>query len=108
MAEASVIGPTVTVVGKLESSGDVTIQGTVRGDIQAQGNVTISARGRMEGNLHAREATLYGYLEGSIRADKVVLCASCNVKGEVVHARIVIEEGAKFEGNCRPSLGPTP
>ena len=54
------------------------------------------------------EATLRGHLEGSIRADKVVLCASCNVKGDVVHARIVIEDGARFEGNFRPSLGPTP
>jgi cytoskeletal protein CcmA (bactofilin family) len=68
MAEPSVIGPRVTVVGTLESSGDVTVEGTVRGDIQAKGNVTISAQGRMEGNLHATEATLRGHLEGSIRA----------------------------------------
>src|SRR5260221_11313110 len=105
MAETSVIGPTVTVVGTLESPGDVTVEGTVRGDIQAKGNVTISAQGRMEGNLQASEATLRGHLEGSIRADKVVLCASCNVRGDVVHARLVIEEGAHFEGNCRPSVG---
>ena len=52
----------------------------------------------MEANLHATEATLRGHLEGSIiRADKVVLCASCNVKGDVVPARLVIEEGAHFE-----------
>jgi cytoskeletal protein CcmA (bactofilin family) len=108
MAERSVIGPNVTVVGTLESSGDVTVEGTVRGDIQANGNVTISTQGRMEGNLHASEATLRGHLEGTIRADKVILCASCNVKGDVVHARIVIEEGAKFEGNCRPSPVPAP
>jgi cytoskeletal protein CcmA (bactofilin family) len=106
MAEPSIIGPGVTVIGTLESSGDITVEGTVRGDIHAKGNVIISAQGRMEGNLHASEATLRGHLEGSILADKVVLCASCNVKGDVVHARIIIEEGAKFAGNCRPSSGP--
>ena len=46
MAERSVIGPNVTVVGTLESSGDVTVEGTVRGDVQANGNVTISAQGK--------------------------------------------------------------
>jgi cytoskeletal protein CcmA (bactofilin family) len=105
MAEPSVIGPDVTVVGTLESSGAVTVEGKVRGDINAKGNVTVSAQGRVEGNLHAKEATLRGHLLGNIRADRVVLCASCNVKGDVVHARIVIEEGATFEGNCRPSAG---
>ena len=75
--------------------------------LKQKGDVTISAQGKMEGNLHAKEAILRGHLEGSIRADKVVLCASCNVKGDIVHGRIVIEDGAQFEGNCRPSPGPT-
>jgi len=107
LPEPSIIGPTVTVVGTLASSGDVTVEGTVRGDIEAKGHVTISAQGRMEGNLHAKQATLRGHLEGSIHADKVVLCASSTVKGDILHARIVIEDGAQFEGNCRPSPGPT-
>jgi cytoskeletal protein CcmA (bactofilin family) len=107
LSEPSIIGPTVAVVGTLVSSGDVTVEGSVRGDIEAKGHVTISGQGRVEGNLRAKEATLRGHLEGTIEADKVVLCASSTVKGDILHGRLVIEEGARFEGNCRPSPGPT-
>src|SRR5882757_1499119 len=43
----SVIGADVTVVGTLSTSGDVTVDGTVRGDIQAKGRVTISEQGKL-------------------------------------------------------------
>jgi cytoskeletal protein CcmA (bactofilin family) len=104
----SVIGADVTVVGTLSTSGDVTVDGTVRGDIQAKGHVTISEQGKLIGDLHAKDATIRGHIEGNIRAEKVVLFASCNAKGDIVHKRLVIEDGARFEGNCRRSETPSP
>ena len=75
----SVIAADVTVVGTLASSGDVTVEASVRGRI-----------------------------EGNVQADKVTLFAACNVKGDIVHGRLAIEDGARFEGNCRPSQSPGP
>jgi len=104
----SVIGADVTVVGTLASSGDVTIEGSVRGGIQATGCVTISERGKLVGDLEAKDATIRGRIEGNVRADKVTLFSSCNVKGDIVHGRLAIEDGARFEGNCRPSQSTGP
>jgi len=102
----SIIGADVTVVGTLTSSGDVTVEGMVRGDIQAKGRVTISEQGKLVGNLHAKDATIRGRIEGNIQAEKVMLFASCNAKGDIVHARLTIEDGARFEGCCRHSESP--
>jgi cytoskeletal protein CcmA (bactofilin family) len=97
----SVIGADVTVSGTLASSGDVTVEGLVRGDIQTAGRVTISEQGRLVGDLQAKEATIRGHVQGNVRADRVVLFASCDVKGDIVHERLAIEDGARFEGCCR-------
>jgi cytoskeletal protein CcmA (bactofilin family) len=99
----SLIGADVTVAGTLASSGDITVDGVVRGEIQTPGRVTISEQGKLIGDLQAKEATIHGHIQGNIRADRVVLFASCNVKGDIVHARLAIEDGARFEGNCRHS-----
>jgi cytoskeletal protein CcmA (bactofilin family) len=79
----SVTGADVTVVGTLASSGDVTLQGSVRGGIQATGCVTISEQGKLVGDLEAKHAMIRGRIEGNVRADKVRLFASCNVKGDM-------------------------
>jgi len=54
----------------------------------------------------AYEVVVRGRVEGSINARKVHLCRSCHVKGEVVHARLEVENGAYFEGDCGPSDDP--
>jgi cytoskeletal protein CcmA (bactofilin family) len=71
----SIIGADVTVAGTLVSSGDVTVEGSVRGGIQATGCVTISERGQLVGDLQARDVMIFGHIEGNIRADKVTLSA---------------------------------
>ena len=107
MAETlSIIGADVTVRGTLVSSADVTIDGKVDGDIRASGNVTVSESGRIFGNLYAEQATIRGRVEGSVRARKVQLSATCHVVGDIFHARLAIEEGAFFEGNCRHAEDP--
>ena len=68
--------------------------------------VTISEQGKLVGDLQAKDATIRGRIEGNVRADKVTLFASCDVKGDIVHGRLAIEDGARFEGNCRPSQSP--
>jgi cytoskeletal protein CcmA (bactofilin family) len=93
----SVIGADVTVVGTPASSGDVTVEDNVRGDIQAAGHVMISEQGKLVGDLQSKDATIRGRIEGNVRADKVTLFASCHVKGDIVHGRLAIEDGARFE-----------
>ncbi|HEV2682247.1 MAG TPA: polymer-forming cytoskeletal protein, partial [Rhodanobacter sp.] len=43
---------------------------------------------------------------GSIRARKVLLCATSHVEGNILHEAFAVETGAFFEGNCRHADNP--
>jgi cytoskeletal protein CcmA (bactofilin family) len=102
----SIIGPELNVIGTLVSSGDLTIDGNVDGDIRAKGHVTINQGGKIAGNLYAEEATLKGSIEGGVFARIVRLGSTCRLKGDILHSQLAIEEGAFFDGNCRHSENP--
>ena len=102
----SIIGPELHVSGTLMCFADVTIQGTLIGDIRAKAHVTIGESGVVLGNIYAEEVTVRGRMEGTLNAQKVRLCRSCHVKGEVVHGRLEVEHGAFFEGDCGHSENP--
>ena len=106
MAQISVIGPGVTVTGTLICTGDVSIEGIVRGDIRAMGTVLVNEGGKILGNVYAQTATVRGGIEGSVRAQNVKLGSSSRVNGEIVQARIMIEDGAFFDGTCRHAENP--
>jgi cytoskeletal protein CcmA (bactofilin family) len=100
-----VISSELIVKGTLISAGDVQVEGKIDGDIRAAGLV-IGEKAIVVGDVYAEEAVVRGRVEGSIRARKVQLCATCHVEGNVLHEALSVETGAFFEGNCRHTDNP--
>jgi cytoskeletal protein CcmA (bactofilin family) len=101
----SIISAELLVRGTLVSQGDVQIDGKVDGDIRASALV-VGEKAIILGDIYAEEAVIRGRVEGSIRARKVNLCATCHVEGNILHEALAVEAGAFFEGNCRHSDNP--
>jgi cytoskeletal protein CcmA (bactofilin family) len=101
----SIISSELVVRGTLISAGDVQIEGKVDGDIRAAALV-VGDKAVIVGDVYAEEAVIRGRVEGSIRARKVQLCATCHVEGNILHEALSVESGAFFEGNCRHSDNP--
>ena len=101
----SVISSELVVRGTLISAGDVQIEGKVDGDIRAT-SLIVGDKAVIVGDLYAEECIVRGRVEGSIRARKVQLCATCHVEGNILHEALSVESGAFFEGNCRHSDNP--
>src|SRR5271156_1139409 len=76
----SIISSDLTVRGTLFSSGDIQIDGRIEGDVQSAGLV-VGEKAIILGEVLAEEVTVRGRIEGSIRARKVLLCASSHVEG---------------------------
>lgn len=105
--EVTIISAGVSIEGKLNSNGNVRIDGEVRGDIAATGNVTIGENGEVNGEIRATIVTVGGKVLGTIQAkEKLVLEAKAVLKGDLVTKILVVEAGAKFEGNS--SMGGVP
>jgi len=96
----SVIDAWLTISGNLESEGEVQVDGTIRGDIHCA-HLTVGRDATVEGNITADEVVVRGNVKGTIRANRVILQDSANVRSEVFHKKLAIEEGACFEGNSR-------
>lgn len=95
------IGKGSRIVGTLRSEGSVRIYGEVEGEIVVAGAVTLRRGGRVTGDVRASRVVVEGDLTADVRAsDRVEIGATGRLFGNVVTPRLIIHEGAIFEGNC--------
>jgi cytoskeletal protein CcmA (bactofilin family) len=100
----TIISSGVIVEGKLSSNGNVRIDGTVNGDINANGNLTIGNQGEVTGEVNAQVITVGGKISGTITAhEKIILESTSLLKGDIITKILVVEEGAVFEGKSSMS-----
>ena len=105
----SVIGPTLVFKGELSADEDLVIEGTIEGTIaHHKKNLTIGKKGRVTANIHASSVLVDGELNGDIHSDGLVsLAKGAMVIGDVYCSRIVVEDGARFNGKIEMAI-PTP
>lgn len=98
---SAVIGPKIKFKGELTGEEDLLIQGRVEGIIDLKGNhLTIGEQGSVKANLMAKTITINGTVEGDvIGQERIEIKSSSNVKGNLVAARVTLEDGAKFRGS---------
>lgn len=96
----SIISANLRIVGDLVSEGDVQVDGVIEGDVHAR-SLTVSQGATVRGQITAESVCIRGTVEGQITADQVELGRTARVDGDIIHAVIMIESGAFFEGHCR-------
>ena len=95
--------------GKLKTPGSIRVDGRVIGDITAAQNISVGTSGDVEGNLTAASVTIGGKLKGSVVAqEKLVFESKASVKGDIRAAKLVVDEGAQFDGKCAMSAEAKP
>jgi len=103
-AGPSIISSALSVVGRLESAGDIQIDGKVEGDIRGQG-VRIGTTAVVKGTVTGELVELAGTLEGKIEARSAVLTKTARMTGDIIHQSLQVEEGSFFNGSSRPTHG---
>ena len=100
--ETTIISRGVKIEGKITSSGNIRIDGEIQGDIFSKGNITLGEDAKVNGEINANFITIGGKVSGIVRAkDKIILDSKSILKGDIITKNLVIEEGAKFDGNCK-------
>jgi cytoskeletal protein CcmA (bactofilin family) len=99
----STIGKNTKVYGNLVFSGGLHIDGVVVGNVIAEtegSRVTISERGRIEGDVSVHHIKLNGEVVGDVHALKhIELAANARVKGNVYYSVIEMAKGAEVNGS---------
>ncbi len=95
----TVIGTGVIVDGPLRTTGDITIDGQVNGEVSSKGNVTIGINGHIHGKVSGDNVLLAGQISGDILASgETHLTESAKLIGDITTALIAIDTGANFLG----------
>jgi cytoskeletal protein CcmA (bactofilin family) len=105
-ATKSVIGNDLKIIGqglKIISQGTLQVDGEVEGDVRGS-EVIIGEKGQGDGHRRrrARDRARQDRRRHPWR-DGVALQSSSKVEGDIHHMSLAIEQGAEFDGRCRPS-----
>jgi cytoskeletal protein CcmA (bactofilin family) len=95
----TIIGAGVTVKGNLISENDMIIDGTITGDIQAAGDVSIGINAHIKANIRALNVTIGGEVTGNIVAEgEATIRETGRVTGDITAAGLAIASGGVFSG----------
>ena len=109
-ADQATIGKSLVIKGEVTGSESLYIDGRVEGSINLSGNrVTVGRNGVVAANINAREIVVLGKVRGNLTAsDRVDIRSDGSLTGDVVAARISIEDGAFFKGGIDIRKGGQP
>ncbi|MCI0698561.1 polymer-forming cytoskeletal protein [candidate division KSB1 bacterium] len=97
----TVIGRGSVIEGTFTVQNSVRIDGKVHGPVEVGGLLILGSGGEIDGEVRVRDAIIGGTIKNKILASgRVTLEPKSIVQGDVNTSRLVIEEGATFEGKC--------
>jgi len=92
------------ITGDVKSTGDIRIDGTLTGNLNTKGKVVIGPTGKVKGEIICKNSEVSGTIEGKITVNQLlILKASSKILGDIATAKLSIEPGAVFSGNCKMS-----
>ncbi len=103
-AAINLISSGTDITGDIKSGGDLRIDGTLNGNLNTKGKVVIGPTGKVNGEVVCKNSEVSGTVEGKITVHQLlILKVSSKIFGDIVTAKLSIEPGAIFSGNCKMS-----
>ena len=97
--EVTVVGVGARLDGNVVSAGSLRIDGQVKGQINADGDVTLSPQSQVEADIRAQNVSVAGRFKGNIAVKgKAHLARGGRVDGNITSKTLVVEEGGVFHG----------
>lgn len=97
----NIIGSGTSIVGDVESGGDIRIDGNLKGTVRTRGKLVVGPTGNIEGEVHCQNADISGIVKGNVNVvDLLTLKGTAKLSGELTTGKLAIEPGADFSGSC--------
>ncbi|MGH1352517.1 MAG: bactofilin family protein [Methyloligellaceae bacterium] len=106
LSAGTIISSDLTIIGNVVSKGQVTLDGTIQGDMHCA-SLVVGENGEIDGGIIANEVVVHGRVTGAIRGDRVMLQKTAHVEGDIFHQEIGIEMGTLFDGTLKRTDKPT-
>lgn len=97
--EVTIVGKGAKLEGTVVSAGSLRIDGQVKGQINADGDVMLSPQSQVEADIRAQNVAIAGRFKGTIVVKgRAEISRGGRVDGNITSKTLVIEEGAIFQG----------
>jgi len=94
-------GQGTTLNGDITTEGDIRIDGKVNGSVTSKSKAVVGSTGVIEGDIYCQNAYIDGRVNGNIEVSELlILSKTAYVSGDIKIKKLVVEEGAKFNGRC--------
>jgi cytoskeletal protein CcmA (bactofilin family) len=95
------VGQETEIEGSVKTTETIRIDGKIRGGLNAE-SVIIGEHGQILGDISANKVVVGGRVKGNISAASVLeLTPKSVVLGDIRTSKLIIADGASFEGNCQ-------
>jgi cytoskeletal protein CcmA (bactofilin family) len=95
----TIIGPSVMVKGNFNSTGNIVINGILKGGVKTAGNIFIGDHANITADLEAKAATIGGEVRGNLKIKELLqVAAGAKIIGDVECALLSVESGAVING----------
>jgi cytoskeletal protein CcmA (bactofilin family) len=102
----TMIGADARIDGPICLNEGIIIYGKIHGDVETKGPVRVAQNAVVDGNISGSDIRVGGTVLGNIHSNgQVVLGKQCVLKGDIVYRKLLIEDGAQFEGKCDIAIG---
>ncbi|HDP94792.1 MAG TPA: polymer-forming cytoskeletal protein [Candidatus Aminicenantes bacterium] len=91
--------------GELRFSDSLRIDGILKGKVTSGQNLIIGESGDVDADIVVRNISINGRVKGNVIAkERAEIFANGRFSGKLVTPKLVIEEGAFFQGSCQMEL----
>ena len=97
--EVTIVGQGAKLEGTVVSAGSLRIDGQVKGQVNADGDVMLSPTSQVEADIRAQNVSVAGRFKGSIVVKgRAEIARGGRVDGNITSKTLVVEDGAIFQG----------
>ena len=96
----SVVGEGMNFDGEIKTSGDLQVDGTVKGTIKAT-DIVIGLAGKIEGTIECESLKINGTFSGDAETGNLTVCSEGRVDGKVLYRDISVEHGGLITGEVK-------
>ena len=101
-SSSNTISKDTSIDGNVETTGNLRIEGKIKGNIRARSKVVLGNSGEVEGKVYAQTADIEGTIKGTVQVEGMLtLKSTAHIKGDIRTGKLVMEAGAVFDGGCK-------
>ena len=98
----NIIGQSTEIQGNITTSGDMRIDGKLKGNVSSNQKLVIGQSGIVEGNIICKDCDISGKVLGNISIEELLtLQSTANVIGDIYTQKLIIELEAQYIGTCK-------